>query len=95
VTGPDLPAAGRSELRGAPGVEQVVAFGTTLHVSGRDATRCARPLIAASVRPQRTLEQVDSGLGGRVHQPDGQRRRDNYRVNHAASPSIACPGHRA
>jgi ABC-2 type transport system ATP-binding protein len=34
------------KIRGLPGVEQVVAFGTTLHVSGRDAER-----MHASVAP--------------------------------------------
>jgi ABC-2 type transport system ATP-binding protein len=38
VTGPDLPAVAEA-LRSRPGVEQVVAFGTTLHVSGRDPAR--------------------------------------------------------
>jgi ABC-2 type transport system ATP-binding protein len=38
VTGPDLPELAEN-IRGRPGVEQVVAFGTTLHVSGRDAAR--------------------------------------------------------
>ena len=41
VVGPDLPALAE-KIRGQPGVEQVVAFGTTLHVSGRDAARCVR-----------------------------------------------------
>ena len=34
----DLPALAE-KIRGQPGVEQVVAFGTTLHVSGRDGAR--------------------------------------------------------
>ncbi len=38
VAGPDLPELAE-KIRGKPGVEQVVAFGTTLHVSGRDAAR--------------------------------------------------------
>jgi len=38
VTGPNLPALA-ARLRSRPGVEQVVAFGATLHVSGRDAAR--------------------------------------------------------
>ena len=38
VTGPELIALA-TQLRGRPGVEQVVAFGTTLHVSGRDAAQ--------------------------------------------------------
>jgi ABC-2 type transport system ATP-binding protein len=36
VTGANLPGLA-DKIRGLPGVEQVVAFGTTLHVSGRDA----------------------------------------------------------
>jgi ABC-2 type transport system ATP-binding protein len=38
VTGGDI-AALAGKLRGKPGVEQVVAFGSTLHVSGRDEGR--------------------------------------------------------
>jgi ABC-2 type transport system ATP-binding protein len=38
VTGPDLWALAE-KIRCQPGVEQVVAFGATLHVSGRDAVR--------------------------------------------------------
>ena len=38
VTGPDLQRLAAA-LRGRPGVEQVVPFGNTLHVSGRDAAR--------------------------------------------------------
>ena len=48
VTGPDLPAL-TEKLRGKPGVEQVVAFGVTLHVSGRDAAR-----LRESVQPWMT-----------------------------------------
>ena len=60
VTGPDLPALAE-QVRGRPGVEQVVAFGTTLHVSGRDAIK-----LRASVTPWMTgayrWEQIESGL---------------------------------
>lgn len=45
VTGPELPALS-AVLRGRPGVEQVVAFGNTLHVSGRDARRLETSLAA-------------------------------------------------
>src|SRR3954470_23756519 len=38
VTGPHLGAIAE-KLRGGDGVEQIVAFGTTLHVSGRDRTK--------------------------------------------------------
>ena len=60
VTGPDLWKLAE-ELRGLAGVEQVVAFGNTLHVSGRDATP-----LHASLRPwmsgERRWQQVESGL---------------------------------
>ena len=49
------------KIRKLPGVEQVVAFGTTLHVSGRDAEK-----LRASVAPWMTgayrWEKIDSGL---------------------------------
>ncbi len=60
VTGPDLWALAE-KIRGRPGVEQVVAFGTTLHVSGRDVEK-----LRASVTPWMTgayrWEQIESGL---------------------------------
>jgi len=60
VTGTNL-AALATEIRGLPGVEQVVAFGTALHVSGRDATK-----LRASVGPWMTGEHrwtpIPSGL---------------------------------
>jgi len=60
VTGKNLhPMA--EQLRGRPGVEQVVVFGTTLHVSGRDAVR-----LRASLAPWMTAEYhwnpIASGL---------------------------------
>ena len=49
------------KIRGQPGVEQVVAFGATLHVSGRDAAQ-----LKKSVGPWMTGEyrwqQIESGL---------------------------------
>jgi len=60
VTGPDLPALAE-KIRGRPGVEQVVAFGTTLHVSGRDAEK-----LRASISPWKSgvyqWKQIESGL---------------------------------
>ena len=60
VTGGNLPALAE-KIRGQPGVEQVVAFGTTLHVSGRDAEK-----LRASVSPWMTgayrWEKIESGL---------------------------------
>ena len=48
VTGDNLPTLAAA-LRGRPGVEQVVPFGNTLHVTGRDAT-----WLEAAVAPWRT-----------------------------------------
>ena len=49
------------KLRGQPGVEQVVAFGLSLHVSGRDAEK-----LHASIAPYMTAPwrwaRIDSGL---------------------------------
>ena len=60
VSGDNL-AALADEIRSLPGVEQVVAFGTTLHVSGRDAEK-----LRASVAPFMTnahcWTQIESGL---------------------------------
>jgi ABC-2 type transport system ATP-binding protein len=60
VTGENLPALSE-KIRKLPGVEQVVAFGTTLHVSGRDAEK-----LRASVSPWMTgayrWEKIESGL---------------------------------
>lgn len=48
VTGPDLPALSK-KLRGLSGIEQAVAFGKMLHVSGSDAAA-----LEASIAPFRT-----------------------------------------
>ena len=60
MTGPELLALAE-KLRGRPGVEQVVAFGTTLHVSGRDATPLAAA-VAAVRTPRHEWKQIRSGL---------------------------------
>ena len=60
VAGPDLPELAE-KIRGQPGVEQVVAFGATLHISGRDATRLREslgPWMSGAYRWQ----QIKSGL---------------------------------
>jgi ABC-2 type transport system ATP-binding protein len=60
VTGPDLPELA-GKIRGQPGVDQVVAFGTTLHISGRDAARLRQstgPWMTGAYRWQ----QIESGL---------------------------------
>ena len=60
VTGENLHELAEN-IRKLPGVEQVVAFGTTLHVSGRDAEK-----LRASVAPWMTgayrWEKIESGL---------------------------------
>jgi len=60
VTGPDLRELAE-KLRTQPGAEQVVAFGTTLHVSGRDAEKLAAA-IAACRDPRHTWRKIDAGL---------------------------------
>jgi ABC-2 type transport system ATP-binding protein len=58
--GENLPALA-AKIRKLPGVEQVVAFGSTLHVSGRDAEK-----LRASINPWMTdvyhWKQIESGL---------------------------------
>jgi ABC-2 type transport system ATP-binding protein len=60
VTGPDLRVLADT-LRGRPGVEQVVAFGNTLHVSGRDAAKL-EAAIAAVRDPRHEWRRTRSGL---------------------------------
>lgn len=60
VSGPDLHGVAAA-LRGRPGVEQVVAFGNTLHVSGRDAARL-EAAIEAVRDPRHEWTRVRSGL---------------------------------
>ena len=60
VTGPDLRKLADS-LREKPGVEQVVAFGNTLHVSGRDAVQLDATI--ATIRdPRHEWQKIRSGL---------------------------------
>ncbi|CAM3175301.1 ATP-binding cassette domain-containing protein [Cupriavidus taiwanensis] len=60
VEGADL-AALSAQLQGAPGVEQTVAFGTALHVTGRDAQALAETL-ARLAGPGRRIEQARTSL---------------------------------
>ena len=60
VAGADLlPLA--ADLRGRPGVEQVVAFGNTLHVSGHDPVRL-EAAIAAGRGPGHECRKIKSSL---------------------------------
>ncbi len=60
VSGPDLPAL-VNRLRGIDGIEQVVAFGSTLHVSGKDQEK-----LTAAIAPWREgghrWSQINAGL---------------------------------
>ncbi len=60
VTGPDLLEL-TEKLRGQPGVQQAVVFGTGLHVSGEDAA-ALQSAIAPFRRPPYEWEQIRSGL---------------------------------
>jgi ABC-2 type transport system ATP-binding protein len=60
VTGPDLRALADA-LAGRPGVEQVVAFGTTLHVSGRDAAKL-EATISTLRDPRHEWRKVQASL---------------------------------
>ncbi|HXN35038.1 MAG TPA: ABC transporter ATP-binding protein [Opitutaceae bacterium] len=60
VTGPGL-ARLAAALRGQPGVEQVMPFGETLHVSGRDAGALG-PTIARLCGPGQESARIPSGL---------------------------------
>ncbi len=50
ATGPNLQGV-VSRLKGKPGIEQLVPFGTALHISGLDPAR-----LEESIRPERTKE---------------------------------------
>ena len=60
VAGPDLPALAE-KIRGRPGVEQVVAFGTAMHVSGRDAA-ALRETVGPWMTGAYRWQQIESGL---------------------------------
>jgi ABC-2 type transport system ATP-binding protein len=60
VSGENL-AALADKIRSLPGVEQVVAFGTTLHVSGRDAEKL-QASIAPFMNNVHRWTKIDSGL---------------------------------
>jgi len=60
VTGPDLLALA-TKLRGQPGIEQAVAFGNRLHVSGSDAAALEQA-IAPFCRAPYEWTQARSGL---------------------------------
>lgn len=61
VRGPDLAQLSRA-LRGQPGVDQTVAFGSVLHVSGADAAALEGTLRAAAGNGALQIEPVDTQL---------------------------------
>jgi ABC-2 type transport system ATP-binding protein len=61
VTGDDLPALA-ARLRALPSVEQVAAFGNTLHVTGSDRERLQSELAPLMAEPGRTWIEVEPGL---------------------------------
>ena len=61
VTAPDLHALAAA-LRARPGVEEVTAFGGTLHVTGRDAPLLERTVQEFSADPQCRWQRIEPGL---------------------------------
>ena len=61
VRGPDLNAFAE-RLRAMPGVEQTVAFGETVHVTGRDPALLEQSLREATASGGYTIERIDTGL---------------------------------
>ncbi|HEX3398271.1 MAG TPA: ABC transporter ATP-binding protein [Steroidobacteraceae bacterium] len=49
-------------LRGQPGVDQIVAFGTALHVAGKDAHTLEQTVAAAARRDNLRFERIDTSL---------------------------------
>jgi ABC-2 type transport system ATP-binding protein len=87
VSGPDLLALA-DEIRHQPGVQQAVAFGASLHVSGEDATALEQA-IAPYRREPYTWRTIPSGLEDVfIHLMD--RSQDNFAV---AGPSPPAPSH--
>ena len=60
VTGPDLLTLATT-LRAQTGIEQVVAFGNTLHVSGRNPAQL-NEIIARASDPRHSWQPIPSGL---------------------------------
>jgi ABC-2 type transport system ATP-binding protein len=55
--------AGLSQrLKGQPGVDQIVAFGTALHVTGKDAHALEQTLAAAARSESLRFERIDTSL---------------------------------
>ena len=61
VTGPDLSALSE-KIRRQPGVEQVVAFGTALHISGRDHAALEKALVPFMGTAGLTIQEAAPSL---------------------------------
>jgi len=61
VRGPDLMQL-TEKLRTLPGVEQTVAFGETVHVTGKDAALLERALRDATAGGNYQIALIDTGL---------------------------------
>ena len=61
IAGGDLPAMAR-RLEGEPGIEQFAAFGSTLHVTGRDAALLEATLRRVTVGTDYRAEPTPTGL---------------------------------
>src|SRR5262252_6138796 len=61
ITGGDLTAVG-AKLRGKPGVEQIAAFGTALHVTGRDGAALESTLRRVTAGTAYRIERAETGL---------------------------------
>ena len=61
VTGPDL-VHYATLLRGLPGVEQITAFGSTLHVTGRDAVALSATASRKQKENTHRWEPIRAGL---------------------------------
>ncbi len=86
LTGPDL-AALSERLQGQPGVEQTVAFGDTIHVTGKDGALLERTLCVATAGTGVSLTPVDTGLED-VFIHLMQRATDNWGSDEARSKAI-------
>jgi ABC-2 type transport system ATP-binding protein len=60
ITGPDLPALA-ARLRTQPGLEEIVAFGNTLHLSSRNPALAEKSLAAFATAPHR-IRAIPPGL---------------------------------
>lgn len=50
------------QLRGMPGVEQTIVFGSTLHATGKDAALLEKSLLEATAGTSSLLEEIPTGL---------------------------------